>query len=254
MPPPPPPGAFGPFLLGGGVAYKSEETAPPWGGGGHGVPFKEKHRWHTWPAKHSKMPRVQGYGGLWFRNLPRPTWFHPYFTVNDKSMVMGLRQVIPGHVGEHGRSGPDSCVAEWPARGISSSPVMVCMPALVIPHPLSTTLTNSQRCTAHLKGRVWGLFRPKTTRLGRRGLACNASSPAGLSSPEMRGLWKEPQGRDALEGEGPHRRPQQPLGRRLEEVAEAVGGGYCRLQMPLKPALGVRGTVAGHRLGALEGG
>ena len=33
----------------------------------------------------------------------------------------------------------------------------------------------------------------------------------------------------------------------------AVGGGYCRLQMPLKPALGARQTVAGHRLGALEG-
>ena len=42
--------------------------------------------------------------------------------------------------------------------------------------------------------------------------------------------------------------------RRLEEVNKAVGGGYCPLQMPLKPALGVRGTVAGHRLGALEGG
>ena len=40
----------------------------------------------------------------------------------------------------------------------------------------------------------------------------------------------------------------------LEGVAEVVGGGYCRLQMPLKLALGVRGTVAGHRLGALEGG
>ena len=34
------------------------------------------------------------------------------------------------------------------------------------------------------------------------------------------------------------------VGRRLEEVAKAVGGGYRRLQMPLKPALGVRGTVA----------
>ena len=42
--------------------------------------------------------------------------------------------------------------------------------------------------------------------------------------------------------------------RRLEEVAKAVGGGYCRLQMPLRLALGVRETVAGHRLGALEGG
>ena len=30
--------------------------------------------------------------------------------------------------------------------------------------------------------------------------------------------------------------------------------GYCRLQMPLKLALAVRDTVAGHRLGALEGG
>ena len=36
--------------------------------------------------------------------------------------------------------------------------------------------------------------------------------------------------------------------------AKAVGGGYCRLQMALKLALGVRGTVAGRRLGALEGG
>ena len=50
--------------------------------------------------------------------------------------------------------------------------------------------------------------------------------------------------------EGPQRRPQ----RRLEEVAKSVGGGYCRLQMPLRLALGVRGTAAGHRLGALEGG
>ena len=56
-----------------------------------------------------------------------------------------------------------------------------------------------------------------------------------------------------LEGKGPKRRPQKRSDRRLEEVAKAVGGGYCRLQMPLKPALGVRGTVAGHRRGALEG-
>ena len=37
-------------------------------------------------------------------------------------------------------------------------------------------------------------------------------------------------------------------------MTKAVGGGYCRLQMPLRLALGVRETVAGHRLGALEGG
>ena len=40
----------------------------------------------------------------------------------------------------------------------------------------------------------------------------------------------------------------------LEEVAKAVGGSYCRLQMPLKLAVAVRETVAGHRLGALGGG
>ena len=59
-------------------------------------------------------------------------------------------------------------------------------------------------------------------------------------------------GRDALEGTGPRRRTWKQSGRRLEEVAKAVGGGYCRLQMALKLALAVRGTVAGHRLGALE--
>ena len=55
--------------------------------------------------------------------------------------------------------------------------------------------------------------------------------------------------RDALERKGPQRR----LVRRLEG-AKAVGGGYCRLQMPLKLALAGRETVAGHGLGALEGG
>ena len=36
---------------------------------------------------------------------------------------------------------------------------------------------------------------------------------------------------------GPHRPPQKRLDRRLEEVAKAGGGGYCRLQMRLKLAL-----------------
>ena len=40
----------------------------------------------------------------------------------------------------------------------------------------------------------------------------------------------------------------------MEEVAEAVGGGYCLLQMPLKLAFAVRETVAGHGLGPEEGG
>ena len=60
--------------------------------------------------------------------------------------------------------------------------------------------------------------------------------------------------RDALEGKVPQRRPQQRLDGRLEEVVKAVGGGYCRLQIPLKLALAVSGTSAGQRLGGLEGG
>ena len=61
-------------------------------------------------------------------------------------------------------------------------------------------------------------------------------------------------GGDAVGGKGPQRRPHRRLDRRLEEVAKAVGGGYCRLQMPFELAPAVRGTVAGRRLGALEGG
>ena len=61
-------------------------------------------------------------------------------------------------------------------------------------------------------------------------------------------------GGGALEGKGPQRPQRRRLDRRLEEVAKAVRGGYCRLQMPLRLALAVKGTVAGHRLGALEGG
>ena len=53
-------------------------------------------------------------------------------------------------------------------------------------------------------------------------------------------------GRDALEGKGPQRRPQKRLDRRLEEGTKAAGGGYCRFQMRLKLALGVRETVAGR--------
>ena len=59
--------------------------------------------------------------------------------------------------------------------------------------------------------------------------------------------WEVEMSRDALGGKWPQRR----LDRRFEKVAKAVGGGYCRLQMPWSLALGVRETVAG--LCALEG-
>ena len=54
-----------------------------------------------------------------------------------------------------------------------------------------------------------------------------------------------PGGRDAVEEKGSQRRPQRRLDGRLEEVAKAVGGGYCRLQTPLRLALGVRETMVG---------
>ena len=59
---------------------------------------------------------------------------------------------------------------------------------------------------------------------------------------------------NALEGKRPQRRPQKWLDGRLEEAVQAVGGRCCGLQKPLKLALAVRGTVAGPRPGALDGG
>ena len=72
--------------------------------------------------------------------------------------------------------------------------------------------------------------------------------------PPPNAKYFRPPPRDVLEGTGPQRRPQKRLDRRLQEVAKAVVGGYCPLQMPLKRAFGVGETVAGHRQGALEGG
>ena len=79
-------------------------------------------------------------------------------------------------------------------------------------------------------------MRPETGRQGDDGRV----SPAPPPPP-----------RDTFEGKGAQRWPQRRLNRRLEEVAE---GSYCRLQMPLKLAHGIRETVAGPRLGAVEGG
>ena len=75
--------------------------------------------------------------------------------------------------------------------------------------------------------------------------SCQHPPPPPLAQPRAQGCNRR---------DGPQRRPQKRLDRRLEEVAKAVGGGYCRLQMPLSLAFGVTETAAGHRLGALEGG
>ena len=67
-----------------------------------------------------------------------------------------------------------------------------------------------------------------------------------LSSAEMED-GMEPQGIVVTTGHCTHEQatarmpamPQQRLGRRLEGASKAVGGGYCPLQMPLRPALDV---------------
>ena len=57
--------------------------------------------------------------------------------------------------------------------------------------------------------------------------------------------------RDAVQGKRTSEAAPEGVG---QAVGGAVGGGYCRLQMPLKLAFGVRGTVAGYRLGAVDQG
>ena len=75
-----------------------------------------------------------------------------------------------------------------------------------------------------------------------------------MSSCLFGGWWAIWGSRSFGGGGGGMRRSQRRLDRRLEEVAKAVGGGYCRLPKPLRLALAASGTVAGHRLGVLEGG
>ena len=91
---------------------------------------------------------------------------------------------------------------------------------------------------------------------GRRPPSANRQLPS--VDRQLPSVDRQPQtragSRHALEGKGPQRVPQKRFDGRLEEVAKAVWAGYCRLQMPLRLPLGVRETVAGHRLGALDGG
>ena len=62
-----------------------------------------------------------------------------------------------------------------------------------------------------------------------------------------------PHAQGCIRREGASEAAPEAVRQAVGRVAKAVGGGYCRLQMPLKLALAVRETVARHRLGALEG-
>ena len=75
-------------------------------------------------------------------------------------------------------------------------------------------------------------FTPTTLRHeGERGFTRYQRSEKRLGD----NVWRvqtgsRPIGKDALEWKGPLRRPQKRLGRRLKEVANAIGGSFCRLQ------------------------
>ena len=91
-------------------------------------------------------------------------------------------------------------------------------------------LQSACRGLLHREGgmlRMWGT---------QSGGGCHIIQP-------IRGITPVGVGRDALEGKRPQRPPQQRLDRRLKEVAKAVEGGYCWLQMffycvPLGKVLG----------------
>ena len=129
-------------------------------------------------------------------------------------------------------------------------------------HDPNVALSHVEVCDAPRRfseDSAWSWCTPCQDALFRGGMARSSSAASvriwalrlgpGTSWP---GLCARSRG--ALEGKGSQRRPQNGSGRRSEEVAEAVGGGYCRLQLPLKVALAVRETVPRHRPGALEGG
>ena len=88
---------------------------------------------------------------------------------------------------------------------------------------------------------LWAAIGQVWTRRCRSSRACHGTECAAWPAPAWEGRQGAeaapvgsgtivpPPGRDALEGKGPPRRPHKRLGRWLEEVVKAVGGGYCRL-------------------------
>ena len=100
------------------------------------------------------------------------------------------------------------------------------------PPPLPLWLWRPLRCCA---------FRIAGALVRRSGVAdpppLDPAAGAAVYKGEGRGQPRAPEGNG---WRSPRRWPQRRLGRRLEEVAKAVGGGYCRLQMPLRLAPDVR--------------
>ena len=75
------------------------------------------------------------------------------------------------------------------------------------------------------------------------GVACGRSPPA--MKPQTTGRagegwgWRCTPPEGCIRREGTSEAAPEGVRQAVEEVAEAVGGGYCRLQMPLRLALAV---------------
>ena len=155
-------------------------------------------------------------------NRPQPLWQPPpttYLTASGAASDVPSLLMHPG--GGGGRPPPPPCRPPWSAREGTGA------------HQYTGRLI----CIANSSGR-----RP---------------APGSITDPssvEYTGTRSTAPSTDALEEKGRQRRPQKQLDRWLEEVAKAVGGGYCRLQMLLKLAFAIRGTVAGQMLGTPRGG
>ena len=104
-----------------------------------------------------------------------------------------------------------------------------CVPQCPLALPCAKGAANKKRLSRQQLS-----SRPPTPSSGSLTTATNTHRPTELRSSGAFGAHRTQVsgggggGRDALDGKGPQRRPQRLLDRRLEEVAKAVGGGYCR--------------------------
>ena len=101
----------------------------------------------------------------------------------------------------------------------------------------------------------------KAQKCGDTGLPCldkpvlgGGCRGAGAAGNAGAGLEAEPLPRDASEGEGPQRRPQKRLDRRLEGVTKAGGGRLLSVTHAIEAGSCRQGTAAGRKLGGGRGG
>ena len=194
------------------------------------------------------------------RRHSRPDWCRPFRAdpLLSRSLLLGDAGVTPGD----GRRLAPGSTAEASDDGFMRLIFLIAAGGLLLLLPPSSAAKPTcRRCL--WSGESGATSSPPNATRFMLGDRFGDRPPSGSPSAERHGDGeRHPEagprrggaGQGCIRRQGSQRRPQEWWVRRLEEVAEAVRGGYCRLQMPLKLALGVRETVAGRRLGALLGG